>query len=451
VRPSGDNTNGGGFDTGISGHGTDYSQQDAAQLSLTDLACTTGTSTLTSATGGFTSAMIGNAVQISSGTNFTAGEYFIIAYASSNSVTLDRTPVGVSSGSAGHGKIGGAWADFWTNVGYTNSYTVPGNTIYVLGSGIPDPSVYGAGAPTAPVTYDYLCPIYRSSMSSGSTSANLFFLADPATPDYASGGMPLIYVSQVSMFGSGISDWYMSRFWFVAGGIGNNSSAMMACSLATFVDCVYDAFGYDCGFLSGGNAVNCDFFSSQTARTTNTNGYAISVGTSAIVTGCHIHGFPGNGIQLNGGVTTGNLITGCGGYGLVSSGSTRGGYTLAASNNTVDACAKGGLHITSAGGLQYLTLVNNIFSNHSPYAIDASGAGSSSTNALLRQFIDYNVFYNNSSDYNALAYGAHDVSNNGSAPTVNSADPYTNHATGDLTLTSTYVDTGFPQTAFPNH
>jgi hypothetical protein len=109
-RETGSNNNGGGFDTGIAGYGTDYTQQDTAQLELTDLACTTGTSTLTSTTGGFTSAMIGNCIYIRSGTNFTVGWYFIIGYTNTNTVTLDRTPVGGTNGSSGSGNVGGARA-----------------------------------------------------------------------------------------------------------------------------------------------------------------------------------------------------------------------------------------------------------------------------------------------------------------------------------------------------
>ena len=106
-QTGGNQNYGGGFDSTISGAGTDYSQQVTAALALSDLACTTGTSTLTSANGGFTSAMVGNAINIVSGTNFTAGFYFITGYTNGNTVTLDRSPVGGSSGSSGVGNVGG--------------------------------------------------------------------------------------------------------------------------------------------------------------------------------------------------------------------------------------------------------------------------------------------------------------------------------------------------------
>jgi hypothetical protein len=106
-QTGGNQNNGGGYDSTISGAGTDYSQQVTAALASSDLACTTGTSTLTSANGGFTSAMVGNAINIVSGTNFTAGFYFITGYTDGNTVTLDRSPVGGSSGSSGVGNVGG--------------------------------------------------------------------------------------------------------------------------------------------------------------------------------------------------------------------------------------------------------------------------------------------------------------------------------------------------------
>src|SRR3990167_994955 len=58
---------------------TDYSQQDAAQLSITDGATTgAGVTTFTSAAAGFTSAMVGNCLHLESGTNVTPGFYEIV-------------------------------------------------------------------------------------------------------------------------------------------------------------------------------------------------------------------------------------------------------------------------------------------------------------------------------------------------------------------------------------
>lgn len=112
VRTTGNDENGGGFNSARDAvNGVDYSQQDAPQLDLTDLACASGTPTvLTSVTGGFTHAMEGNIIQIHAGTNFTAGFYEIVTYTNTNTVTLDRTPIASGEASVGHGKVGGALA-----------------------------------------------------------------------------------------------------------------------------------------------------------------------------------------------------------------------------------------------------------------------------------------------------------------------------------------------------
>lgn len=155
-RSTGNVANGGGYYNRDPGTSVDYSQQDAAQLSLTDLACVTTTTTLTSATGGFTAAMAGNVIRIASGTNFVIGWYEITVYTNTNTVTLDRTPVTGSNGSSGVGKVGGGIAlgsdaidnEFW-------GQTVAGNTIYVKGTWTLSESVNAAaadGTSTAPIT-----------------------------------------------------------------------------------------------------------------------------------------------------------------------------------------------------------------------------------------------------------------------------------------------------------
>lgn len=126
VRTTGDNTNGSCYDTG--GSGTDYSQQDAAQLSLTDLTTSgAGATTITSVTGGFTSQMVDNCIRIASGTNFTAGYYEIVTFTDTNNVVLDRTPTAGGAGSVGAGKVGGAAAD----PEQVTSGVVAGNTVWI--------------------------------------------------------------------------------------------------------------------------------------------------------------------------------------------------------------------------------------------------------------------------------------------------------------------------------
>lgn len=98
VRSDGNDENGGGFVEGASG--VDFSQQAVAQLTLNDVV-TNGTTTITSATGGFTSDMVGNL------TYLDGSWYYIVSFVSSNSVVIDAS-VGAAAGLTL--RVGGALA-----------------------------------------------------------------------------------------------------------------------------------------------------------------------------------------------------------------------------------------------------------------------------------------------------------------------------------------------------
>jgi hypothetical protein len=70
-------------------------------------------------------------------------------------------------------------------------------------------------------------------------------------------------------------------------------------------------------------------------------------------------------------------------------------------------------------------------------------AGTTAQNDRIKNFIDYNVFYNNLNAPSAISYGAHD--------TTGGANPYVDQTNNDYTLTSTYINTGYPQTNFPGY
>ena len=84
--------------------GVDYTQQDAAAFSGTNLTVDATTNTLvTSAVHNFVSTDVGNLIQITAGAGWTAGFYQIVSVAA-NAATLDRSPAAV-------GTSGGTWAE----------------------------------------------------------------------------------------------------------------------------------------------------------------------------------------------------------------------------------------------------------------------------------------------------------------------------------------------------
>ena len=105
VQTGGSDTNGGGFKTGASG--TDWTQQTAAQYSVTD-AVTNGTTTITSATASFGTDVVGNVLYIAGGTgSIVAARYEIVSRTNSTTIVVDRS-TGLSAGTGATLKIGGA-------------------------------------------------------------------------------------------------------------------------------------------------------------------------------------------------------------------------------------------------------------------------------------------------------------------------------------------------------
>lgn len=134
---AGNDDNGGCYDEGQGGTSEDFSQQNGAQLTLTDLATGgIGSTTLTSVTGGFDENgqddgnIVGNCIQIKSGTNLGSVFFFeITAYTDDNTVTIDKAADdGVGGLASGTGSVGGALNTISKAVDNVES---GGNTVWI--------------------------------------------------------------------------------------------------------------------------------------------------------------------------------------------------------------------------------------------------------------------------------------------------------------------------------
>ena len=123
VRASvGSDNNGGCFITGSTG--TDFSQQNSAQYTFTDLVLVTGT-TATSVSHSFVAGDVGNCIHITAGTGFTAGFYQIVSVAA-GVLTADRS-MGTGASTGGTYAVGGALAVIAT----ANTSATANNTVYM--------------------------------------------------------------------------------------------------------------------------------------------------------------------------------------------------------------------------------------------------------------------------------------------------------------------------------
>lgn len=403
VRPSGSNTNGGGYDPGISGAATDYSQQNSAQATGTT-GTSTASTTFTDAGGAFTSAMIGNALWLASATGTpTVGAYFITAVGSATSVTLDRAS---GTYTAAHYAVGGGWADFWTNT-TSSGPTVAGNVVYTLGSGTPNPASY---------SFDYIAGSAFTNVS------GVNFYNDPGTPGYLSppnttGGMPCIKVTADNVWTAKTAQ--IQGLWFVCNSSGltaGDSVFIHSAGNSTIFGCVFDQNAVDYGLIgdSNLNVIGCECFSSVAPGSAATTNSAIFVANDAACIGCNIHDVFSVGVNVAGGDAIGNIIAKCRGSGIYYGGTSN------VYNNTIDGNL--GNAINMAGNFNGVVIVNNIISNH-------TGAGKSGISAatLTGSILDYNVFYNNTANYGTgIVAGPHD--------TALGVTPYVGSATENYSL-----------------
>lgn len=139
---TGSDTNGGGFKAGASG--TDWSQQDTPQYSVTD-GVTAGTTTITSATANFGTDVVGNLIYVQGGTgSVVAGWYEITVRNSATSITVDRS-TGLTAGTGVTLHIGGAFA----TLGAAFAIHIIGNTLWAKGSFSPTGTVLTLANTTA--------------------------------------------------------------------------------------------------------------------------------------------------------------------------------------------------------------------------------------------------------------------------------------------------------------
>lgn len=128
VRLNGNDTNGGGWVTGSSASGgTDWSQQDTPQYSVTD-AVTAGSTIITSATAGFGTDVVGNLAYVQGGGGAVSSAWYqIISRTNATTIVVDRV-TGLTAGTSTTLKIGGALA---SPAQAANIATVAGQIVFI--------------------------------------------------------------------------------------------------------------------------------------------------------------------------------------------------------------------------------------------------------------------------------------------------------------------------------
>jgi hypothetical protein len=328
VRPgAGASTGGGAFDPMSGTPGTDYSQQNAAEVSwkaaggtyINDLASVATTNVLTSAaratalgnTGGFQAADVGNLINITAGTHFTAGRYQIMSVDVNGNATLDRDCDDGSNATAGTGYLGGA-VDLIQTI---NTLVRPGNTVYIKAgtNTLTDAVALVDGTIALPIAYIGYSTT-RGDLTEGATSSTHaatgfldttnFPLIDGNTY-FGLGAFSTIAGLHFSNTYAGVSVNGMSKVGVVLfrcriANASTNASARCYSSGGggrhLFCDCDFSLAGSSGVFAVSVTSAHTFF---HACRMTNTNGCGIVAENAVVITNCLFYNFASSQIAIS--------------------------------------------------------------------------------------------------------------------------------------------------------
>jgi hypothetical protein len=407
VRTTGSDSNGGGFDPTSGTPGTDFSQQNAAQVAFTDLVIGATTTQLTSAAHPFTSAHVGNVINIASGTGFTTGWYQVMSV-SGSTATMDRA-VGTAASTGGTGNLGGSLL----TIAAPNAAVSASNTVHIK-------------AGTYTITASIAVPQSTMSYVGYQTTHN------------DGGTKPLITTAtnSVTLFNTGASN----------GGVQVLNNLSLSNTATTRSSGIWELSGH--GTTQAWVIVNC-IFDGFTNGIDSSNGTPDDV-AYILVTGTEIKNCTGTGLIGSSSATAFMRTLGCYFHGnnqhiqsaptpiwlekTIFAASTGGiGVNIIATQVTVDQCTfanntNSGGTLTSGSGTIIFSVSNSIFYGNSGVALAPSSANLNANLAGAKASC-CNAFGSNGTNYANWVGSSGDV--------TLTANPFTNSGTGDYSLNAT--------------
>jgi hypothetical protein len=406
VRTAGADTNGGGYVTGASG--TDFSQQDAAQCTATDLVLVS-TTTATSATCPFSATSPGNIIQITAGTNFTVGFYQVVSQAA-GTATLDRA-AGTMGATGGTFALGGALA----SPNKACASMVAGNIEYVKASG----------------TYTVTTSCVVTQAGTGAQFQFIGYTSSrtdngKATWTTATNSIPLIRYVGAPLLGLTVQNFTLTNTAGTrANAINNNGSDQVQGLVVN--NCTFDGFSSAIQIRVGQTT------SITNVEVKNSTGDGLTIGnlgggsnTQTVLYNVYLHNNGGDGVDMNGiGITA--------------------FVNVVSASNTAD-----GVHFTNGGTIDDANFwfINSVLANN-------GGDGFESTSATVKTILQVvnSIIYGNTGtgikagvapafQYAvANGYGANGTDrsnfNAGTGDVALSANPFTNSGSGDFSLNAT--------------
>ena len=385
IRPTvGSDTNGGGFVAGASG--TDYSQQNAKNstgnnISTTD-AVGTGVATITSATGNFSSAIVGNIIYLT-GTGVTTGWYQVVTFTNVTTIILDRSPGTFTGGTM---NIGGAMATVSGAVGagvLSNTFWIRGSSgTYTATSAL---SLAFLNAPTPMIFNGYGTTRGDGVQAVWTTSTNSIHLIT---------------------FGTGGPTNYMFKSIKFTNTAGTPLDAIHALGSTTGVvsvqNCFFSGFRY---------AINGNFAVDWQINLLQLDGVEITGSTvdgvinsgNTVITESYLHGNTGYGVNITDFQGIGGLVlrrtvlqsNGASGAILDNGTTSQSEVYIDSANSAFVSNTADGLRVTNShtGTAPPMHIINSIFSSNGGWGINLTGGGDGYAWGDFRA----NAYYNNTS------------------------------------------------------
>ena len=377
---TGSNNNGGFFVAGASG--TDFSQADAPTLTVTD-AVTTGTTTVTSVTGGFLATHVGNGL-------FLVGDglYEIKTRVDTNTITVDRA-TGTATGQTAN--VGGAIA----TLNHLATVMVASNVAWAK----------GAFTSTATITF-------AQGAAAGINSRLFGYGSTRGDATHAT----LTLQTNTGLTGINCtgSSWEVAQIDVNCASLGTSTGINISNQFSRVERCKVSNFTTAGFSLAGAESQGIEL------EATGGGTGATGILTGTFLENCWVHDNAGTGVTMaSGGSIHRSIVannSGASSDGIVVS------YQTEAVNNTCHNNGRDGVRIDAAFNINQ-RVRNNILTSNGGYGLRASAAIQAQAN------FDGNAYHNNTSG----------TRNNVDATTGNyGINPYTN--VRDVTLTgSPYV------------
>jgi hypothetical protein len=420
VRSVSSDTNGGGFVAGATG--TDMSQFDnknaaacsSCQSSTVNIstvdAVANGTTTITSATGNFSAAIVGNIIEFSGGTgSITAVWKQVTVFTNSTTITIDSS-IAASVGMTMN--IGGALA----TAGKALAVMTTGNIIFVKATA------------TYSITAGLVLPGGTNQTPTNAAPPNQIIGYTTTRTD---GGRATIQFSTntgiTNFDGTNAGGWYISNFVVDCNSLGTSTGARPNVNSVLrnlqIKNCTTTAVNF-----ANGSARIMDSDITANASTGAGTGVLNAGAGGVSVERCYIHDNTATGIVITGGgsIVAFNVIannTGASSEGIIVNAS---GQSVIV-NNTVYLNGQDGIQFTNNASLGSVSTVrNNLLISNVRYGLNGY-----TTNPGWGKFPqwDGNAYFGNGTA------ARNDADDTGTTNPINAANPYSN--TLDVTLTAT--------------